>query len=91
MFNSSDIHTVTDFSRKPSEHIKRLMDSKRPEILTINGKAAIVMQDAETYERMAALAEYAESIQDIRLALSEEGRQLKQFTKAFEAKQGIKR
>lgn len=91
MFNSSDIHTVTDFSRKPAEHIKRLMDSKRPEILTVNGKAAVVVQDAETYERMASLAEYAESIQNIRQALSEEGRPLEQFTKAFEAKHGIKR
>lgn len=31
MFSSADIHTVTDFSRKPAEHIKRLMESKRPD------------------------------------------------------------
>lgn len=91
MFNSTDIHTVTDFSRKPAEHIKRLMDSKRPEMLTVNGKAAVVVQDAETYERMASLAAYAESIQNIRQALSEEGRALGQFTDAFESKHGIKR
>ena len=91
MFNSTDIHTVTDFSRKPAEHIKRLMDSKRPEILTVNGRAAVVVQDAETYERMASLAEYAESIQSMRQALSEEARPLEQFTKAFESKHGIKR
>ncbi|MBV1959817.1 MAG: type II toxin-antitoxin system Phd/YefM family antitoxin [Pseudomonadales bacterium] len=90
MFTSSDIHTVTDFSRKPAEHIKRLMDSKRPEILTVNGKAAVVVQDAETYEHMAELAAYAESIQNIRQSLSEEGRPLDQFTKEFEAKHGIK-
>lgn len=91
MFNSSDIHTLTDFSRKQAEHIKRLMESKRPEILTVNGKAAVVLQDAETYERMAALAEYAESIQNIRQALTEEGRPLDQFTKDFEATNGIRR
>ena len=91
MFNSSDIYTVTDFSRKPAEHIKRLMKSKRPEILTVNGKAVVVVQDAETYERMAALAEYAESIQSIRQALAEEGRPLNEFTREFEAKHGIKR
>ena len=91
MFSSSDIHTVTDFSRKPAEHIKRLMDTKRPEILTVNGKSAVVVQDAETYERMAVLAAYAESIQSIRQALSEKGRPLTQFTKEFEAKHGIKR
>ena len=91
MFHSTDIHTVTDFTRKPADHIKRLMKSKQPEILTVNGKAAVVVQDAETYERLAELAAYAESIQKIRQALSEEGRPLKQFTKEFESKHGIKR
>lgn len=90
MLNSLDMHSVADFSRKPAEHIKRLVDSKHPEILTVNGKPAVVVQDAETYERMAALAEYAESIHSIRQALSEEGRPLAQFTRAFEAKHGIK-
>jgi len=91
MFNSSDIHTVTDFSRKPAEHIKRLNESKRPEILTVNGKAAVVVQDAETYEKMAELANYADSIINIRQALSEEGRPLEEFATEFEAKHGIKR
>jgi len=91
MFHSSDIHTVTDFSRKPAEHIKRLSESKRPEILTVNGKAAVVIQDAETYERMAELADYAESIKNIRVALSEESRPLDQFTADFESKHGIER
>lgn len=91
MFQSSDIHTVTEFSRKPAEHIKRLSKSKRPEILTVNGKAAVVIQDAETYERMAELADYAESIQNIRQALSEQGRPLSEFTKEFEATHSITR
>ena len=91
MFSSSDLHTVTDFSRKPADHIKRLMISKRPEILTVNGKAAVVVQDAETYERMAALTEYAESIQNIRQALSEKGKPLDELTKQFETKCSIKR
>jgi len=91
MFHSSDIHTVTDFSRKPAEHIKRLNKSKRPEILTVNGKAAVVVQDAKTYERMAQLADYAESIVNIRQALSEKGRPLKEFTSEFEARNGIER
>ncbi len=91
MFNSSDIHTVTDFSRKPAEHIKRLTQTKRPEILTVNGKAAVVVQDAETYEKMAELADYADSILTIRKAMSEDGRPLGEFTTEFEAKPGITR
>ena len=91
MFQSSDIHTVTDFSRKPAEHIKRLNESKRPELLTVNGKAAVVVQDAETYEKMATLAEYAESVNSIRQAMAERGRPLDEFTTEFEARHGISR
>ena len=91
MFQSSDIHTVTEFSRKPAEHIKRLTESKRPELLTVNGKAVVVVQDAATYEKMAALAEYAESVKSIRQAMSEQGRPLVEFTTEFEARHGISR
>lgn len=91
MFQSSDIHTVTEFTRKPAEHIKRINSSKRPEILTVNGKPAVVVQDAETYEKMAQLADYAESIVNIRQALSEKGRPLKEFISEFETKNGITR
>jgi len=91
MFQSSDIHTVTDFNRKPSEHIKRLNGSKRPELLTVNGKPAVVVQDTEAWEKMANLAEYADSLQNIRRAISEEGRPLEEFTAEFEARHGIQR
>ena len=82
---------MTEFSRKPMEHIKRLTESKRPELLTVNGKAAVVVQDAETYEKMAAQAEYAESVQRIRQAISEQGRPLEEFTAEFEAGHGLSR
>ena len=62
------------------------MKINRPGILTINDKAAEVVQSAQTYERMTeALSAHAESIQNIRRALSEESRHLKQFTREFEA------
>ncbi|MDE0513013.1 MAG: type II toxin-antitoxin system Phd/YefM family antitoxin [Gammaproteobacteria bacterium] len=91
MFQNSDIHTVTDFSRKLAKHIKRLTENKRPELLTVNGKAAVVVEDAETYEKMAALAEYAESVQNIRQAMAEQGRPLDEFTAEFGARYGISR
>jgi len=91
MFSSSDIHTVTEFSRKPAEHIKRLAESKKPEILTVNGKAAVVVQNAESYEKMAALADYADGILKIHQAIAEEGGPLSEFTTEFEAKNGITR
>ena len=59
--------------------------------LTVNGKAAVVVQDAETNEQIAELAQYAESLQSVRLALSEEGRKLHEFTAKFEAARDIRR
>ena len=91
MFCSASIHTVTEFSCNPAKHIKRLSEHKLPELLTVNGKAAVVVQDAETYERMAELARYAESLHSIRRALSEQGRALDEFTAKFENRRGIRR
>ena len=91
MFSSSSIYTITEFSRKPAEHLKRLSESKHPEMLTHNGKPAVVIQDAASYERMAELAAYADSILNIRQALSEPGRPLDKFTREFEARHGIQR
>ncbi len=57
MFSMDSIHPVSDFSRKPAEYIKRLKETKRPEILTVNGKAEVVVQDAKAYEEMVELLE----------------------------------
>ena len=67
------------------------MKSIRPELLTVNGKAAVVVQGAATYEKMAALAEYVESEQSIRRAMAEQGRPLAKFTAEFEATHGFSR
>ena len=47
MFTMDAIHPVSDFSRKPAEHIKRLKETGKPEILTANGKAELVIQSAK--------------------------------------------
>ena len=73
MFTMDSIHPVSDFSRKPAEHIKRLKETKQPEILTVNGKAQVVIQDAQAYEEMVSLLD---SIQQISKSVKEleEGR-----------------
>ena len=52
MYTTRDIYPVSDFNRKPAEHIKRLQETKRPEVLTVNGKAALVMLDPESYDTL---------------------------------------
>ena len=43
---SRDIHSLTDFKRKTSEFMKQLKETGSPVVLTINGKAELVVQDA---------------------------------------------
>ena len=62
MFTIDSIHPVSDFSRKPAEHIKRLKETGAPEILTVNGKAEIVIQDARAYEEMVDLLDSLKKI-----------------------------
>ncbi len=65
MVKSSAIKPLSDFLRNSKSHIQNLHATQEPEILTVNGEAAVVVQDAAAYEKMATLAEQA--IQDARL------------------------
>lgn len=46
-----DIRSLTEFQRQTKKAIARLKRTGRPEVLTINGEAAIVVQDAAAFAR----------------------------------------
>jgi prevent-host-death family protein len=52
MIRLEDIGSLTDFSRNTKAHLKRLKRTGRPELLTVNGKAQVIVQDASAYERL---------------------------------------
>ena len=68
MYTTNDIYPVSDFNRKTSEHIKRVQETKKPEILTVNGKAAVVIVDPESYDKMAQNQELLQSLKNIAIA-----------------------
>ncbi len=57
---STDIHSLSDFKRNTSEYMERMKKSGHPLILTIHGKAELVVQDAANYQRLLELAERGE-------------------------------
>ena len=71
MVNLTDIHSLTDFQRNVKDHLKHLKETGRPEILTVNGKAAVVVQDAESYQRLLDLVEQAEAVEGIQRGLND--------------------
>ena len=52
MVRPEDIGSLTDFNRNTKAHLKRLRWTGRPELLTVNGKAEVVVQSASAYERL---------------------------------------
>ena len=52
MVRPEDIGSLTDFARNTRAHLKRLRRTGRPELLTVNGKAEVVVQNASAYERL---------------------------------------
>lgn len=47
-----DIGSLTDFARNTRAHLDRLRRTGRPELLTVNGMAEVVVQNAAAYQRL---------------------------------------
>ncbi len=52
MISVQDIRSLTEFQRHTKAHLKRLKATRRPTVLTVNGKAELVVQDAAAFEEM---------------------------------------
>jgi PHD/YefM family antitoxin component YafN of YafNO toxin-antitoxin module len=52
MIRPEDIGPLTDFARNTKAHLARLRRTGRPELLTVNGKAEVVVQSAAAYQRL---------------------------------------
>ncbi len=57
MIKLEDIGSLTDFARNTKSHLRRLKRTGRPELLTVNGKAEVVVQSASAYQRLIELLE----------------------------------
>lgn len=68
---SRDIQSLTDFKKNTPEFLQQLKDTGEPVVLTINGKAELVVQDAASYQRLLDLAEEAKVVEGIRQGLED--------------------
>lgn len=63
------IDSLTNFKRQTAAYLHRLHETGDPVVLTVNGKAEVVVQDAAAYQELveaAMKAERAETIATIR-------------------------
>ncbi len=75
MVELSQIHPLTDFLRNHKSHVARIHETRVPEILTINGKASLVLMDPESFQALLDRAERQEFIAAVRegIAAAERG------------------
>ena len=90
---TKDIQSLTTFRRRSGDFMKQIKKSKRPVVLTVNGKVAAVVQDAEAYQRLLNVAASADAAEGIRQGVEDARkgriRPAKQFFEEFEAKHGL--
>jgi predicted transcriptional regulator len=80
-----NIHPLDHFKRNTAEFRERLKETGQPEVLTVDGKAELVVQSAAAYEALLDRLDYVETLEGIRegLADADAGR-LKPLDEAFE-------
>lgn len=69
MIDLNEVCSLTEFQRNAREHVERLSRTGKPQVLTINGKAAVVVQDAASYQRMLDEKERLEALAGVRRGL----------------------
>ena len=93
MLDAREIHSLTDFLHDHKAHIKRMKETRTPEVLTVNGRAEVVMLDVVSFQALMEKLEEAETLAAIRegLADAEAGRvrPAEQFFAEMRDKYGI--
>lgn len=90
-----DIQSLSDFKRNTAGFLKQMRHSGHPVVLTINGRAEIVVQDAVSYQRLLDHLDELEALEGIKRGLADvaAGRvtPLAAFEKEFRSKHGLRR
>ena len=71
MIKATSIDSLTNFQKNAKSFMDRLEETKLPVVLTVNGKARLVVPDAEAYQALLDEVERGGFIEAVRQGLSE--------------------
>jgi len=95
MIDLREVRSVTEFQRNLKDYVERLKEKKAPLVLTVNGRAEIVVQDAASYQELLDRLERAETVAAIRQGIEQiergEGIPLKQAERRLRKRHGFSR
>ncbi len=88
-----DIQSLTDFKRRTAEFVTQMKRTRAPVVLTVNGRAELVVQDAESYQALLDRLDRADAIEGIRRGLEQmdsgEGEAAAEVFAGFRERHGI--
>jgi prevent-host-death family protein len=92
---TKDIQPLTAFRNNSVKMMRQLKRTKRPVILTVNGKVEAVVQDAAAYQELLDIAATADAREGVRQGLEDvkkgRTRPAREVLSEFRAKHGIPR
>lgn len=68
---TEDIHSLTDFKKNTTEFISDLKKTGRPTVLTVNGRAEIVVMGAAAYQKIQEQLAFEKTILEINSSLED--------------------
>ena len=66
-----DIQALSTFKRNTTDFVRQLKATGQPVVLTINGKAELVVQDTASYQKLIERVERAERIDALRASIED--------------------
>jgi PHD/YefM family antitoxin component YafN of YafNO toxin-antitoxin module len=94
MLKVQNIRSLSEFQRNTRAHLRRLKSTGQPEVLTVNGKAELVVQDAVSYQKLLETLESADVIERLRIAIKQadrgEGRPMRDALTDLAKRKGVR-
>jgi prevent-host-death family protein len=88
-----DIHSLSTFKRDSAKLMRQMKKTREPVVLTVNGKAELVVQDAESYQKLLEAKDRLETIEEIKRGLDsmkgKRGKPAAEFFREFFTEKGI--
>lgn len=70
-FNLHNIYSLSEFQSGAKAFLEKLGETKEPIVLTVNDKASVVVQDAQSYQELLERVELLETSLGIRKSIEE--------------------
>lgn len=88
-----DIQSLSTFKRDTAKLVRQMKKTGQPVVLTVNGKAELVVQDAASYQKLLEAQDTMKAIEGIKRGLESmkrnAGKPAEEFFREFFVEKGI--